>query len=94
MKESPLFAFRHRNDDLAATLGGLSTTGGLRGGNLMGEMDPENASGTRAVSAKKKAFLLKIELREAKLKAVEIDKLIAKKDLEKLQEEEQKVSKF
>lgn len=69
-----MFAYRHRIDDLAATLGGLSTTGGLRGANLMGELDTVDGMGTRGISTKKKAFLLKMELKEAKLKAIEIDK--------------------
>ena len=71
-----MFAFRNRNDDLAATLGGLSTTGGMRGANLMGEFDTEaiHGIGTKGLSAKKKAYLERIELREAKAKAIEIDK--------------------
>ena len=78
-----MFGFRNRNDDLAATaratLGGLSTTGGIRGANLMGEIDTDafNGIGTKGLSAKKKAYLERIErieLREAKKKAIEIDK--------------------
>ena len=53
LKDSPMFAYRNRNDELTATLGGLSTTGGLRGANLMNELDQEHER--KGISAKKKA---------------------------------------
>ena len=76
LKDSPMFAFRHRNDDLAATLASI------RGANIIGEVDTEwgLGIGTKGISAKKKAYLKKIELREAKQKAIEIDKLILIRD--------------
>ena len=47
--------------------------------------------GTRGISTKKKAFLLKMELREAKIKAIEIDKKMLVKEQAKIQEQKKKI---
>lgn len=48
----------------------------------MGDIDTDvfNGIGTKGLSAKKKAYLERIELREAKKKAIEIDKKILIRD--------------